>query len=40
MSLTHIALVFIALVGVMVLTGCAPAKFIVHCTITSPQNCN
>lgn len=24
----------------LVLSGCAPARYAFHCTITQPQNCN
>ena len=28
------------LIGVAVLAGCTPAKYIFHCTVTQPENCN
>ncbi len=28
------------LLGVAVLAGCTPAKYIFHCTVTQPENCN
>lgn len=28
------------LLSVAVLAGCTPAKYIFHCTVTQPENCN
>ena len=30
----------LALVSLSLLTGCAPVKYVFHCTVTQPENCN